>query len=348
MQGLRVLYDYQSRLSEWARLVDEITPDFCTPDDAPITGREDQYTFVMDYRVGLAIDYDLDLPRAAALQGKRVAWDRQRAASALALSSDAPLDPVQRNRIRTLGVSMEILGHILRNQKSGNCIACFEEAIACHRRTGDTATEAISQYNLGNAYIDIPAIRNLEAAEAAYQRGLDLLDPKDALGRSRCIQQIGMVHHKRFDESRERDEPAETIVKHAQAAEQHYLQALALCPTTALTDLGTMHNQFGKLYAEVGQTEPTREHLEKAAQCFEQTDDRYNAGATRFNIALMYLQAAGREATPSRQRELLERAQAYAQAALRDFQHYQGRAAADEAKAQGLLERIHENLAKLP
>ena len=44
-------------------------------------------------------------------------------------------------------------------------------------------------------------------------------------------------------------------------------------------------------------------------------------------MALMYLEAAEREATPSRQRDLLHRAQAYAQAALRDFQHYQGRAA---------------------
>jgi len=81
MQGLDELYGYQGRLSEWSRLVAEITPDYCTPDDAPIPGREDRYSLVMDYRVRLARDHDRDLPQATALQKRCVAWDRQRAAS---------------------------------------------------------------------------------------------------------------------------------------------------------------------------------------------------------------------------------------------------------------------------
>lgn len=39
---------------------------------------------------------------------------------------------------------------------------------------------------------------------------------------------------------------------------------------------------------------------------------------------------------------------AYAEAALRDFQRYQGRAAKDEADAQGLLDRINQAVANLP
>ncbi len=109
----------------------------------------------------------------------------------------------------------------------------------------------------------MPAIRDLDAAEAAYRRSLELHDPNDALGRSRCIKQIGMVHHERFNEARGRGEPDETVLRHAQAAEQHYRQALALCPPSAVADLGPMHNQLGSLYAEVGQTEPAREHYEK-------------------------------------------------------------------------------------
>jgi tetratricopeptide (TPR) repeat protein len=138
------------------------------------------------------------------------------------------------------------------------------------------------------------------------------------------------------------------VLKHAQAAEQHYRQALALCPSTALADLGLKHQALGALYADVGQTESAREHYEKSVQIFEQTGDRYGAGQTRFNMALMYAQASGRETAPARQRDLLQRAGAYARAALRDFQHYQGRAAAYEARAQGLLKRIDEDLAKLP
>jgi hypothetical protein len=101
-----------------------------------------------------------------------------------------------------------------------------------------------------------------------------------------------------------------------------------------------MHSELGDLYQEVGQIEPAREHYERAAQYFEQTGNHYHAGFTRYNLALMYRDAAGRERTPARRRDLLLRAAAYAQASLRDFQHYQGRAAADEADAQGLIDAI--------
>ncbi len=348
MQGLSVLYDYQGRLSEWSRLVAEITPDYCTPDDAPVPGREDQYSLVMSYRVDLARDHDRDLPRAAALQERVVTWDRQQAAPALALSADAPLDRDQRNRIRTLAVSLEALGHILREQANPDCVQRYEEAIRQCQRINATAEEAVNHYNLGHAYKDIPAIRNLDAAETAYERSLDARAENDLLNRSITIKQIGMVHHARFDESRQRGELAETVLKHAQAAEQHYHRALVLCPPTALTALGPFHNELANLYNDVGQTERAREHYEKAAQYFEQTGNRHHAGGGRFNIAAMYLKAIRREATPSRRRDLLRRAQAYAQAALRDFQHYQGRAAAEEAKAQQLLDLIAQALAKLP
>jgi tetratricopeptide (TPR) repeat protein len=243
---------------------------------------------------------------------------------------------------------MFILGLILSEQSNPDCVAAYEEAIQHMQRIQDTAAEAIAHFNLGNAYKDIPAIRNLDAAEAAYRRVLPLQNPNDAAGQSATSMHIGMVNHARFEESRQRDESAETLLKHAQAAEQHYLQALALCPSTDLTHLAPVHYQLARLCVDFGQTEPAREHFEKAVHYFEQTSDHYSAGLSRHGMAVMYFQAAEREAAPSRQRDLLHRAQAYAQAALRDFQHFQGRAAADEAKAQQGLAAIAQALTKLP
>lgn len=342
MQGLRTLYEYQGRTAEWARLVAEIVPDYCTASDDPIPGREEGYSLVMEYRVYLARQVERDLPRAAALQGKLVAWNQQRAAAALALPSDASLDAAQRNQIRTLAVSLETLGHILREQGSPDCVAHYQEASGYYQRIGDAAAEAITHYNLGRAYDEVPAIRDLDAAEAAYRRSLELHDPDDALGRARCIQQIGMVHHQRFNEARGREE-SDAALRHARAAEEHYQQALALCPPSAVADLGPIHGQLGNLYAEVGQIERAREHYEQDVQICEQTGDRYGAGQTRFNLALMYSRAAGRAAAPAR-RDLLQRALAYARASLRDFQHFQGRAAADEADAQRLIDAIEGEL----
>lgn len=348
MQGLCNLYEYQGRKTEWARLVAEIVPDYCTEDDEPLPDREDDYSLVMGYRVELAQTQERDLARAAALQEKRVAWNRQQAAAALAMPEDAPLNDEQHNRIRTLAVSLEALGHILREQGSSKCVVQYEESIQHCQHIRDTAEENINHFNLGHAYKDLPDIRDLDAAEAAFQRSLALWAASDVLNRSASIKEIGVVHYERFREARQRDEPPETLLRHVQAAEEHYKQALDLCPPSAIAYLAPIHNGLGCLYHEVGQTDLAREHYEKDVQICEQTGDRYGAGQTRENIANMYAQAAGREKTPGRQRDTLLRARAYAQAALRDYQHYEGRAAADEAKAQQLIDDIAQDLAKLP
>ncbi|MEI7868690.1 MAG: tetratricopeptide repeat protein [Candidatus Methylumidiphilus sp.] len=345
MQGLWSLYQYQGRGAEWARLVDDIVPDYCSADDEPISGREDDYSLVMGYRVRLAQQQDRDLSRAAALQNKLVAWVRLQAADALALPEDAALDTTQRHRIRTLGVSVHELGQILMEQNDSDCVKAYQETIRYDQRIADTAAEAIAHFNLGHAYKDIPAIRDLDKAEAAYQRSLDLWQANDAQNRAKTIQQIGMVQHNRFREARERNEPEAILLKHLQAAEAHYLQALKLCPANAITQLGPLHNQLGNLYREVGQTEQAREHYEKGVQLAEQTGDRYRAGTTRYNMALMYWQSANQQDNPAQRRDLLHRAKAYAEAALRDFQTYQGRAANEEAKAQQLITAIGQALA---
>lgn len=351
MQGLRVLYEYQGRRAEWARLVAEIVPDYCTENDEPVPGvpgREDQYNVVMGYRVELARGQERDFNRAAELQEKLVTLHRRQAAAALALPTDAPLGDKQHHLIRTLAVSLEMLGRILAEQESNDCVKQYEEAIQQYRRIRDTASEGITQMHLGRAYQNLPDIRDLDAAEVSYKNGFALHLPNDALGRSQCIGQIGTLHYERFKEARRQGVPPKTLRRHVQAAEQHYQQALGLCPASAIADLAPNHNNLGILYKNVGQMEPAQEHFEKAAQYYGQCGDRHAAGETRYNMALMYAQAAGREKTPARQRDGLLRAQAYAQAALRDYQHYKGRAAADEANTQRLIDKIEQQLANLP
>ncbi|MFZ1218229.1 MAG: CHAT domain-containing protein [Chthoniobacterales bacterium] len=348
MQGLNSLYDYQGRMSEWARLVEEIRFDFCTADNEPIPGREDQYSVVMEYRVALAKDHEFDLARAAALQEKCVRFDRHQAAAALALPVDAPLDGDQNNWLQTLAKSLGTLGQIRREAGEADCVEHFQEAARIFRRVGNRAFEAITEFDLGHSFKDIPAIRNLDAAEAAYRRSLDLFPPNDALSHAKSISQIGVVHHERLTEARQRDEPVDILLRHAQAAETHYLQGLRLCPKNALTSLAPKHGQLGNLYQEFGELDNARKHYEQAALYFEEADNHFKAGQTRFNMALMYVQAAENEDEPTRQRASLLRARAYAEAALRDSKHYQGRAAKDEANAQGLLDHIIQVFAKLP
>jgi len=225
-------------------------------------------------------------------------------------------------------------------QGSPDCVAAYEETVRHDQRIGDTAAEAIAHFNLGHAYKDLPAIRDLDAAEAAYQNALKLYATEDKLNQSGAIQQIGMVHHERFNDARQQNAPQATQLAHVQTAERHYQQALALCPPTAIGDLGPMHNQLGNLYDDVGQTERAREHYEKAADYLERSGNRYGAGQVRYNLAVMYRDAAGREESAARQQDLLRRALAYAQAALRDYQFFEGRAGDMEELAQALIDLI--------
>ncbi|MGO9566439.1 MAG: hypothetical protein ACLP5H_02750 [Desulfomonilaceae bacterium] len=348
MQGLRCLYEYQGRGVEWARLVTEIVADFSTDDDAPVPGLEDFYVQIMEYRVGLILNLEHDLTRAIALQERLVGWARRQAATALALSEDAPLDQGQRHFIRNLGAVVFQLGAIISEQGSGQCVRYYDEANRCYKRVKEVAGESICHFNLGNAYLQIPDIRDVDAAEAEYQRALNLCDPHDALGRSRCIDQIGLVHRERFEEARRRGEPSDTLLRHWQVAEQHSQQALALCPPSAIVDLATVHAHLGNLYSDFGKMEVAQAHIEKALEILQPTGDRCHTGKLRHNMAAVYGTAAHREKLPARKRDLFLRSQDYARAALRDFQHYQCRCAADEAKARKLLDDIEEDLVRLP
>lgn len=347
MQGLDQLYDHQGRRSEWARLVEEIRPDFCTADDGPIPGREEDYTLVMQYRVHVAQLQEHDFLKAAALLEKKTEFDRERAVPVLALPEDAPLDAKQRRMLRSLAVSVFALGQILREQGDAACLEQYQESLAIDRRIADKTTEAIDEYNIGTAYKDIVPILDLDAAEAAYQRSLDLHEPDDALGRAKCIGQIGTVQLRRFEDARKHNEPLERQLGHARAAEERYLETLRLLPADDVTDVGIAHNQLGALYARIGAFDKARSHFEQDVQLCEKAGDHYGAGQTRFNMALMYVRATQAEDQPAEQRALLLRARAYAEAALRDFQRYPGRAADPEAQSKGLLDLIDQELAKL-
>jgi tetratricopeptide (TPR) repeat protein len=348
MQGLRWLYDHQGRRDEWARLVTEIIPDYCTAEDDPVPGQENHYSLVMNYRIYLTQRENHNFVYAAKLLNKKIEFDRRQASIALALPEDVPLDDLNRNLIRNLAVTLEDLGHVLREQNSNDCLAIYDESVCLYRRIGDTASAANAQLGIGSAFKNIPSLRDLDAAETAFRRSLDLRNEKDSLGRCKCILQIGSVHYQRFQDALNRNEPNENLLNHAKEAKKLYQQALRLCPDDTPGDLlGPIHNQLGNLYSHFGQTASASEHYEQAMHCYEQTGDRHGAGQTRQNLAVMYWRAAEHE-VPDRRRELLHRAHAYAEAALRDYGYYQGRAADREIQARQLMAAIEDALANQP
>jgi tetratricopeptide (TPR) repeat protein len=344
MQGLRALYQYQGRRAEWAKLVDEIRPDYCTHDDQPISGCEDDYNVVLQYRADIA-EYERDLTQAAALLEKAAVYIRQRAAAELEQPADAPLSDSQRNLLRTVGLCAFNLGRILQKQQDRTCLEHFQEALQLYRRIGDNVAEAVTEYNVGHAYSEVQSMYDRDAAEAAYERSLHLRSLDDAMGRLRCLNELGTIHRTRMEEAIARRDEPDVVEQHFNASQARYLEALSLCPADALNQLTPTHNGLGILYRTVGQLNLAREHYERAVECAEARGNRFEAGAARFNMANMF---AAANYSPLEKRAGLLRARAYALAALRDFQSYQGRAADDEADAQRVLARIDAALAELP
>ncbi|MCI0698890.1 CHAT domain-containing protein [candidate division KSB1 bacterium] len=334
MQGLHVLYDHTGRRAEWKRLVKEIVPDFVDPaTDGPLPEREDQWSLITQYRVFLA-EEALQWPEAERLQSVRVEWNRKRAAAALTLPA-AALDSNQRNAIRTLAVSLEELGYIQRKQGKPDCVANYEEAVGFHKRIGDQPAESVAAFNLGHAYMQLPALRDLAQAEHWYRRSLELHDERDRLGRGKCHNQLGLVAYERFEEARAAKQTKTELVRYLNEAAQFYQQALKMFPVNAVDGLAVTHNQLGGIYYETGDLDRALLHCREAIRYAESGNNLYEAARTRRNVALTLMQA-GR----------LVDAREYALAALHNYETYGDRAAEEIQRTQGLIAEIEQAMGK--
>jgi tetratricopeptide (TPR) repeat protein len=316
MQGLRQLYAHTGRRAEWAALVNEIVPDFIDPaTDGPLEGREEQWKFVTEYRVQLAIEAR-QWQEAERLQRVRVEGNRKRAAPALAVPANL-LDHHQRNNIESLAASLDELGRIQRFLKQPECVATYKESLSLSESIGDQRGVAIASFNLGHAYMGIPVLRDLAQAERWYRRSLEQRDERDNLGRAYCLDQLGAVSFESFKEARAVGESNTVVLSFLNAALKFYHQGLDLLPPNAVNDLAVAHSQLGLIYADgAGDLDRALPHFREAIRYTEATGNLYQAGQLRHNVAVALAQA-GRLA------DALE----YALAALRNFETLGDRAA---------------------
>jgi len=332
MQGLDELYYQTGRRAEWARLVNEIVPDFVDPEtDGPLPGREEEWGLVTDYRVRLA-EEARQWTEAGRLQRVRVNWDRKRAATALTTHLET-LDSTQRNDIQTLAASLHELGEIQRELGKSECVDSYEEAIELAERIGYKPGEAICVLNLGNAYLTISTIRNLEQAEQWYQRSLELRDERDKLGQAQCLTQLGYVAKEHFKEARTAKKPEKELKSHINDALQYYNKALEMIPSNAVNDLAVAHNQLGLIYGDVGDLDRALSHFRDSIRYKEVAGNLHSAAGTRYNVALILKQSGQ-----------LADALDYANAALRNYETYGEGAMEWIQKTRNLIAQIEKAL----
>jgi tetratricopeptide (TPR) repeat protein len=228
-------------------------------------------------------------------------------------------------------VSIEQLGQIQRDIGMVECAQTLQDANPLCQKIGDKGEEAILALNLGHAYIDLPALRNLDEAERWYRRILELVNKDDRLGNGKGTLCLGHVNRERFKDAEKEGKAEEELLKHLNAAVGYYQQALALLPPDDVDDLAATHNQLGIIYKDVGDLERALEHYNKSIQYNEMAGDIYAAGTTRRNMAIA-LSQNGRHSD----------ALLYARAALRNFESYGGRAKQDEDETKRLIDWIEK------
>jgi hypothetical protein len=305
-----------------------VTPDFCDPQsDGPLPGREENWSMVIDYRVRIALE-ERDIALAERLQQARIAWYRQRTAKLVAKPA-AELNKVEHNQMRSLAAALHELGEIQRERGEASCIESYQESLRFSDQIGEYVGAAICAFNLGNAYINIAAIRDLDQAEAWYQGSLALLAEGDRLGRGKCTNNLGAVALERFEEALKKDDDQAVLLLHWETALNYYQQALQLLPSNAVNDLAVTNNQLGMIYDWAGDLERMRFHYDESIRLNEQVGNLYAVALTRENLALSYYNDGQYE--PARR---------YAELALQNFARYGAGAAQEVAKVQGLLALI--------
>lgn len=328
LQGLRQSYAHTGRRAEWKRLVEEIVPSFVDPaDDSPLPGLEEEWSVVTSYRVGLARE-ERRWREAERLQNQAVAWARTRAAPLLDRPA-AELAEEERTVIKKLGTSLNGLGQIRLESGDVDCVPAYEEALECAVRIGNQADAAIYCFNLGQAFLRLPGLCDLDQAEDWHQKSLRLRVESDTLGISSTLAELGAIALKRFQQAVAADQPEEKWLPHLDEAARLYQDALDRLPPDAASELAVLHNQLATIYQGMLDIESSLDHSRQAIREHESNGNLLGASQSRYNAAMTFLIADRRD-------DALE----YAQAALRGFEGYGEKAAAEVEKTRQLIEEI--------
>jgi tetratricopeptide (TPR) repeat protein len=335
MQGLRILYEGTAPTAAWRRLVESVVPHLVDPvTDGPIAGCDEEWGFINDYRVQIALDQQRDWGEAERLQLRRVDWDRKNAKRALEVPADT-WDETHRSLIRRLAVGLHLFAQIKREKGDSACATAYLEALELARSIGDKAMQAACAFNLGSAYMDVSGLRDLDEAEGWYRRSLDLFAAADSSGRANALSQLGKLAGLRFLEARTTNCPPEELALHLTKAAQLSEQSLELTPQTDIRSRAVTCNQLGNIYGEAGNTDRALKHYQEAVRYNEQAGDIFIAGSIRYNVAITLVRS-GR----------LHDALAYAQAALANHQEFGERAVAEIQETERLIAWIKEAQAK--
>ena len=330
MQCLHSLYGDTGRRAENKRLIDDLTPELVDPTtNGPVSGREEHWSQFIHFRVRLARQSH-QLVEAEKLLLLQVKWNRHKVTEAF-ITSPLILNDKQHELVRSLAISLEWLGHVLREQGRADCLSIYEEAITLYQQIDEILPEALTALSLSRAYARIPDIRNLEEAENWCLRSIELIKETDALTYCKCLRQMGVIAHYRFLDALATNQPAKELNNLFNLAVYSLTQSIELIPKTMFEELMPTYNELGALFGRVNMVEESLDNYRKAIFYAENLGDRYRAAVFRYNVAHML-------ANTGRKDDALE----YARSALRSIEIYGDEALEMITSAKALITELNK------
>jgi hypothetical protein len=284
-RALLVLYETTGRMPEWFALMSGATDACIDPaDDGALPGCEEYWSDVTEFRVRAAV-YEKRFNDAERLQRLNVKHARHRASNALSDPATVGTD-TGRESMKALATALNMLGSVLLDRNDAGCLAVYQEDYTLCLRLNYPSWAARSAFDLGHAYQSISGIRDLAQAEWWYERSFELRERLDCIGRARCLNQIGVVSMRRFDERMEAGASSEEQEPLLKKAALLHRRALELLPGHAIPELAVAHAQLGVVCMTAGSIAEGMQHGQEAIRNFESAGDFIRAAVIRRNMAV--------------------------------------------------------------
>ena len=288
LQGLFALYSHKGSIAQWAELFASVLPDFVDDHWRPLPGREKWWAFIMDHQWRMVFESG-DLVRAEALARSILDWETANSARIDQTHPDR-LSSIEMQQLRFLAIATSRLADVLRETNNPGCVSMSEDAIRLYRTINDRVGESIRLFNLGHAFKNIAALRDLGKAADYYTAAYKSYPEYDALARAQCLGQLGSVSLELLKDSLQNGAPKTVMSDHLDKAITCYETALQLEPPDAIVNLARTHNQLGVAY-QYSRTEQSKavEHFKKAIHYFNESDGWFGAAGACLNAAQVFL-----------------------------------------------------------
>jgi tetratricopeptide (TPR) repeat protein len=308
LQGLSEAQTPGGRWREMKALVEQLVPEVVDPaTEGPVEGREVAWEEVQRLRGEIAI-LERNLDEAARAHGAVLRWTRTVAGPILARSTDT-WDEAERIEVHNLAVSIGRSGKVLLEAQNPSVVETVKEAFDLFERLNETHDMATAALDLGNAYLSVPAIRDLDEAERWYQRSLDLRGETDNVSKSMVWSALGRLARQRLLEARDNGEAIDKHSEYARQAISYWERALNLLPKHEMGHRAAVHQYLAHLLEDLGE-------LDSAGGCHRESIRLHDERGDVFSAAVGRTQLAANLLRSERYDEALD----WARAALDAFQ----------------------------